>query len=149
MLPFDNLSGDPGRLFQRGIQDETGTRLAKTAELKVISRTSRTFQEFTENLPQIAQQLGVENILEGSVQKPGDQVRVNVQLIHAATDTHPWAETYDRKLTVFCGESEIAKAIAERAEGQKLTGTGTCAGMAGPTENPEAHQLDMKGRYFT
>jgi TolB-like protein/Flp pilus assembly protein TadD len=150
VLPFDNLSGDPeNAYFSEGIQDEILTRLAKTAELKVISRTStQRFKSSPDNLPQIAQQLGVENILEGSVQKPSDQVRVNVQLIHAATDTHLWAETYDRKLTdVFAVESEIAKAIAERLKA-KLTGTAEHVLASRPTENPEAHQLYMKGRYF-
>jgi TolB-like protein len=150
VLPFDNLSRDPeNAYFSEGIQDEILTRLAKTAELKVISRTStQRFKSSPDNLPQIAQQLGVENILEGSVQKPGDQVRVNVQLIHAATDTHLWADTYDRKLTdVFAVESEIAKAVADRLKA-KLTGTAEHVLASRPTENPEAHQLYMKGRYF-
>ena len=150
VLPFDNLSRDPeNAYFSEGIQDEILTRLAKTAEVKVISRTStQRFKSSPDNLPQIAQQLGVENILEGSVQKPSDQVRVNVQLIHAATDTHLWAETYDRKLTdVFAVESEIAKAIAERMKAN-LTGTAEHVLASRPTENPEAHQLYMKGRYF-
>jgi len=150
VLPFDNLSRDPeNAYFSEGIQDEILTRLAKTAELKVISRTStQRFKSSPDNLPQIAQQLGVENILEGSVQKPSDQVRVNVQLIHAATDTHLWAETYDRKLTdVFAVESEIAKAIAERMKAN-LTGTAEHVLASRPTENPEAHQLYLKGRYF-
>jgi len=150
VLPFDNLSRDPeNAYFSEGIQDEILTRLAKTAELKVISRTStQRFKSSPDNLPQIAQQLGVENILEGSVQKPSDQVRVNVQLIHAATDTHLWAETYDRKLTdVFAVESEIAKAVAEKLKA-KLTGTAEHVLASRPTENPEAHQLYMKGRYF-
>src|SRR5436305_1481586 len=150
VLPFDNLSHDPeNAYFSEGIQDEILTRLAKTAELKVISRTStQRFKSSPDNLPQIAQQLGVENILEGSVQKPSDQVRVNVQLIHAATDTHLWAETYDRKLTdVFAVESEIAKAVAEKLKA-KLTGTAEHVLASRPTENPEAHQLYMKGRYF-
>ena len=150
VLPFDNLSRDPeNAYFSEGIQDEILTRLAKIAELKVISRTSaQRFKSSPDNLPQIAQQLGVANVLEGSVQKPGGQVRVNVQLIHAATDTHLWAETYDRKLTdVFAVESEIAKAIAERMKAN-LTGTAEHVLASRPTENPEAHQLYMKGRYF-
>jgi adenylate cyclase len=150
VLPFDNLSRDPeNAYFSEGIQDEILTRLAKIAELKVISRTStQRFKSSPSDLPQIAQQLGVANILEGSVQKPGDQVRVNVQLIHAATDTHLWAETYDRKLTdVFAVESEIAKAVAERLQA-KLTGTAEHVLASRPTENPEAHQLYLKGRYF-
>jgi TolB-like protein/Flp pilus assembly protein TadD/class 3 adenylate cyclase len=150
VLPFDNLSRDPeNAYFSEGIQDEILTRLAKIAELKVISRTStQRFKSSPDDLPQIAQQLGVANILEGSVQKPGDQVRVNVQLIHAATDTHLWADTYDRKLTdVFAVESEIAKAVAERLKA-KLTGTAEHVLASRPTENPEAHQLYLKGRYF-
>src|SRR5438874_9090164 len=150
VLPFDNLSGDPqNAYFSEGIQDEILTRLAKIAELKVISRTStQRFKSSPDNLPQIAQQLGVANVLEGSVQKPGGQVRVNVQLIHAATDTHLWAETYDRKLTdVFAVESEIAKAIAERMKAN-LTGTAEHVLASRQTENPEAHQLYMKGRYL-
>src|SRR6266550_2783727 len=150
VLPFDNLSRDPeNAYFSEGIQDEIVTRLAKIAELKVISRTStQRFKSSPDDLPQIAQQLGVANILEGSVQKPSDQVRVNVQLIHAATDTHLWADTYDRKLTdVFAVESEIAKAVAERLQA-KLTGTAEHVLASRPTENPEAHQLYLKGRYF-
>ena len=150
VMPFDNLSGDPeNAYFSEGIQDEILTRLAKIAELKVISRTStQRFKSSPDDLPQIAQQLGVANILEGSVQKPSDQVRVNVQLIHAATDTHLWADTYDRKLTdVFAVESEIAKAVAERLKA-KLTGTAEHVLASRPTENPEAHQLYLKGRYF-
>ena len=98
--------------FADGIQDEILTRLAKIADLKVISRTStQQYQSKPRNLAEIAKQLGVANILEGSVQKAADQVRVNVQLINAQTDSHLWAETYDRKLTdIFGVESEIAKA---------------------------------------
>ena len=150
VLPFDNLSRDPeNAYFSEGIQDEILTRLAKIAELKVISRTStQRFKSSPGDLPQIAQQLGVANILEGSVQKPSDQVRVNVQLIHAPTDTHLWAETYDRKLTdVFAVESEIARAVAERLQA-KLTGSAEHVLASRPTENPEAHQLYLKGRYF-
>jgi TolB-like protein/Flp pilus assembly protein TadD len=150
VLPFDNLSRDPeNAFFSEGIQDEILTRLAKIAELKVISRTStQRFKSSPGDLPQIAQQLGVANILEGSVQKPSDQVRVSVQLIHAATDTHLWAETYDRKLTdVFAVESDIARAVAERLRA-KLTGSAEHVLASRPTENPEAHQLYLKGRYF-
>jgi TolB-like protein/Flp pilus assembly protein TadD len=150
VLPFDNLSRDPeNAYFSEGIQDEILTRLAKIAELKVISRTStQRFKSAPGDLRQIGQQLGVANILEGSVQKPSDQVRVNVQLIHAATDTHLWAETYDRKLTdVFAVESEIAKAIAERLQA-KLTGSAEHVLASRPTENPKAHELYLKGRYF-
>ena len=118
VLPFDNLSRDPDNAyFTEGVQDEILTRLAKVADLKVISRTStQRFKSAPENLPQIAKQLGVTNILEGSVQKVADRVRVNVQLINALTDEHLWADTYDRKLTdIFAVESEIAQAVAASA----------------------------------
>ncbi len=150
VLPFENLSHDPeNAYFSEGIQDEILTRLAKIADLKVISRTStERFKNSPDNLPQIAKQLGVANILEGSVQKPSDQVRVNVQLIHAASDTHLWAETYDRKLTdVFAVESEIAKSVAGTLKA-KLTGSAAHVLASRPTENPEAHELYMKGRHF-
>jgi len=150
VLPFDNLSRDPeNAYFSDGIQDEILTRLAKIAELKVISRTStERFKSAPGDLREIAQKLGVANILEGSVQKPSDQVRVNVQLIHAASDTHLWAETYDRKLTdVFAVESDIAKSVTEKLQA-KLTDSAEHVLASRPTENPEAHQLYLKGRYF-
>src|SRR3989475_6062271 len=150
VLPFDNLSGDPqNAYFSEGVQDEILTRLAKIAELKVISRTStQRFKSAPNDLRQIAQQLGVANILEGSVQKANDQVRVNVQLINALTDAHLWAETYDRKLTdIFAVESEIARALVDALQA-KLTGTAEHVLASRPTENPEAHQLYLKGRVF-
>jgi len=116
VLPFENLSEDKANAyFAEGIQDEIVTRLAKIADLKVISRTStQQYQSKPGNLSEIAKQLGVANILEGSVQKAGDQVRVNVQLIQVANNAHLWADTYDRKLVdIFVVESEVAKAIAE------------------------------------
>src|SRR5439155_14020112 len=125
VLPFDNLSRDPeNAYFSEGIQDEILTRLAKIADLKVISRTStRHFKSSPDNLPQIAQHLGVANILEGSVQRVADQVHVNVQMIKAATDTHLWAEAYDRKLSdIFAAEADIAKTIADTLQA-KLTGS--------------------------
>src|SRR5205807_3029526 len=125
VLPFDNLSRDPDNAyFAEGVQDEILTRLAKVADLKVISRTStQHFKSAPENLPEIAKQLGVAHILEGSVQKSGEQVRVNVQLINALTDAHLWGDTYDRKLTdIFAVESEIAKTIAETLQA-RLTGS--------------------------
>ena len=125
VLPFDNLSRDPDNAyFCEGVQDEILTRLARVADLKVISRTStQHFKSTPENLPQIAKQLGVAHILEGSVQKAGGQVRVNVQLINAMTDAHLWADTYDRKLTdIFAVESDIAKTIAETLQA-KITGS--------------------------
>jgi len=150
VLPFENLSRDPDNaFFASGIQEEILTRLAKISALKVISRTStQQYQSKPGNLPQIAQQLGVANILEGSVQKSADQVRVNVQLINAMTDAHLWADTFDRKLTdIFQIESEIAKTIADTLQA-KLTGSEQHAIAAQPTQNTEAHQLYLKGRYF-
>ena len=150
VLPFENLSDEKSNAyFAEGVQDEILTRLGKVADLKVISRTStQHFKSSPENLPQIAKQLGVVHILEGSVQKAADQVRVNVQLINALTDAHLWADTYDRKLTdIFAVESEIAKTIAETLQA-KLTGSEQHAIAARPTENTEAHQLYLKGRFF-
>jgi TolB-like protein/Tfp pilus assembly protein PilF len=150
VLPFDNLSRDPDNAyFAEGVQDEILTRLAKVADLKVISRTStQHFKSTPENLPQIAKQLGVTNILEGSVQKAKDQVRVNVQLINALTDAHLWAEIYDRKLTdIFSVESDIAKTIADTLQA-KLTGSEQTAMSKKPTENSAAYELYLKGRFF-
>ena len=150
VLPFDNLSEEKGNAyFAEGVQDEILTRLAKVADLKVISRTStQRFKSAPENLPEIAQQLGVAHILEGSVQKSNDQVRVNVQLIKAATDAHLWADTYDRKLNdIFAVESEIAKTIAETLQA-KLTGLEKIQLAKKPTANPEAYELYLKGRFF-
>jgi TolB-like protein/Tfp pilus assembly protein PilF len=150
VLPFDNLSHDPDNAyFCEGVQDEILTRLAKVADLKVISRTStQHFKSTPDNLPQIAKQLGVAHILEGSVQKASDQVRVNVQLINAMTDAHLWADTYDRKLTdIFAVESEIAKTIAETLQA-RLTGSEKSSIAKRPTVNPEAYELYLKGRFF-
>src|SRR5213594_2517172 len=150
VLPFDNLSRDPDNAyFAEGVQDEILTRLAKVADLKVISRTStQHFKSAPENLRDIAKQLGVTNILEGSVQKAADQVRVNVQLINAMTDAHVWADTYDRKLTdIFAVESEIAKTIAETLQA-RLTRSEKSSIAKAPTVNPEAYELYLKGRFF-
>jgi TolB-like protein/Flp pilus assembly protein TadD len=150
VLPFDNLSRDPDNAyFCEGVQDEILTRLAKVADLKVISRTStQQFKSAPKNIPEIAKKLGVMHILEGSVQKAGGQVRVNVQLINAMTDAHLWADTFDRNLTdIFAVESEIAKAIAEVLQA-KLTGSEKTAMSNRPTENPEAYELYLKGRFF-
>ncbi|PYL81031.1 MAG: hypothetical protein DMF23_15140, partial [Verrucomicrobia bacterium] len=117
VLPFENLSSDKeNAYFVEGIQDEILTRLSKIADLKVISRTStQHYKSAPENLREIAKQLGVAHILEGSVQKSADAVRVNVQLIKAATDSHLWSDTFDRKLTdIFSVESEVSKAIADQ-----------------------------------
>ena len=147
VLPFENLSPDPNNAyFADGIQDEILTRLAKIADLKVISRAStQQYQSKPRNLAQIAKQLGVANILEGSVQKAADQVRVNVQLINAQTDSHLWADTYDRKLTDILGvESEIAKRIAESLQA-KLTGREEQALAVTPTDNPKAYDAYLHG----
>jgi len=149
-LPFDNLSRDPDNaFFAEGVQDEILTRLAKVADLKVIARTStQKFKSAPENLPDIARQLGVMNILEGSVQKAGDQVRVNVQLINALTNAHLWAEIYDRKLTdIFSVESDVAKTIADALQA-KLSGSEKEAMSKKPTANSEAYELYLKGRFF-
>ena len=147
MLPFENLSQDPNNAyFAEGIHEEILTRLASIAGLKVISRTStQQYQSKPKNLREIAKQLGVANILEGSVQKAADQVRVNVQLINAQTDSHLWADTYDRKLTdIFGVESEIAKGIAASLQA-KLTGREEQALAVKPTNNPEAYDAYLRG----
>ena len=151
VLPFGNLSGDPANAyFAEGIQDEILTRLAKIADLKVISRTStQHYKSAPENLSEIARQLGVAHILEGSVQKSGDAVRVNVQLIKAANDSHLWADTFDRKLTdVFAVESEVAKAIADQLRA-KLTGQEEQVITAKPTDNAEAYDAYLRGLAYT
>jgi TolB-like protein/Flp pilus assembly protein TadD len=150
VLPFENLSGDANNAyFTEGIQEEILTRLAKITDLKVISRTStQRYQSKPGDLTEIAKQLGVANILEGSVQKAADQVRVNVQLINAQTDSHLWAETYDRTLTDLFGvESEIAKRIAESLQA-KLTGREEQALAVKPTNNPEAYDAYLRGLAF-
>ena len=150
VLPFENLSRDADNgYFAEGIQEEILTRLAKIGDLKVISRTStQRYQNKPRDLVEIAKQLGVATILEGSVQKAGDQVRVNVQLINAQTDSHLWADTYDRKLTdIFGVESDIAKRIAESLQA-KLTGREEQALAVKPTNNPEAYDAYLRGLAF-
>jgi serine/threonine protein kinase/Tfp pilus assembly protein PilF len=151
VLPFENRSEDKANAyFADGIQDEILTRLSKIADLKVISRTStQHYKSAPENLPEIARQLGVAHILEGSVQKSGDSVRVNVQLIKAADDSHLWADTYDRRVTdIFSVESEVAKAIAEQLRA-KLTGQEEQVIAAKPTDNPEAYGAYLRGLAYT
>jgi TolB-like protein/Flp pilus assembly protein TadD len=151
VLPFENLSRDPDNAyFAVGIQEQILTRLASIAGLKVISRTStQHYQNKPRNLGEIAKQLGVVNILEGSVQKAADQVRVNVQLVNAQTDSHLWADTYDRKLTdIFSVESEIAKRIAESLRA-RLTGREEQALALEPTNNPDAYDAYLRGVSFT
>src|SRR5213596_1329094 len=151
VMPFDNRSRDPDNAyFADSIQDEILTRLSKIADLKVISRTStQHYKSAPENLPQIAKELGVAHILEGSVQKSGDAVRVNVQLIKAANDSHLWADTLDRKLTdIFSVESEVAKAIAEQLRAH-LTDREEQVIAARPTDNPEAYDAYLRGLAYT
>ena len=150
VLPFENRSEDKANAyFADGIQDEIVTRLAKIADLRVISRTSTLqYQSKPADLREIAKQLGVANILEGSVQKVADQVRVNVQLINAQTDSHLWAQTYDQKLTdIFGVESEIAKRIAEALQAT-LTGSEEQALAVKSTSNPEAYDAYLRGLVF-
>src|SRR6202040_2030578 len=151
VLPFENLSRDPDNAyFADGIQDEILTRLSKIADLKVISHAStQHYKSAPENLPEIAKQLGVAHILEGSVQKSGDAVRVNVQLIKAANDSHLWADTFDRRLTdIFSVESEVAKAIADQLRAH-LIGREEQALAVKPTENPEAYDAYLRGLAYT
>jgi TolB-like protein/Tfp pilus assembly protein PilF len=151
VLPFESLSEDRSNAyFADGIQDEILTRLSKIADLKVISRTStQHYKSAPENLREIGSQLGVANIVEGSVQKSGDAVRVNVQLIKAANDSHLWADTFDRKLTdIFSVESEVAKAIADQLRAH-LTGREEQVLAARPTNNPEAYDAYLRGLAYT
>jgi len=151
VLPFENRSEDKANAyFADGIQDEILTRLSKIADLKVISRTStQHYKSAPENLPEIARQLGVAHIVEGSVQRSGDAVRVNVQLIKAANDSHLWADTFDRKLTdIFSVESEVAKAIADQLQA-KLTGREEEVIANKPTDNPEAYDAYLRGLAYT
>jgi TolB-like protein len=150
VLPFENLSRDPDNAyFAEGMQDEILARLSKIADLKVISRTStQKYKSTPDNLREIAKQLGVANVLEGSVQKVNDQVRVNVQLINALHDAHLWGDIYDRKLTdIFAVESDIATTIADTLQA-KLTGAEESLIAKHPTESAEAHELYLKGRFF-
>src|SRR6185312_15249463 len=150
VLPFQNLSSDPDNAyFGDGIQEELLTRLTKIGDLKVISRTStQGYQSEPGNLAEIAKQLGVANILEGSVQKAGDQVRVNVHLVNAQIGSQLWADTYDRKLSdIFSVESEIAKGIAESLQA-KLTGREEQVLAVKPTNNPQAYDAYLRGLSF-
>jgi TolB-like protein/Tfp pilus assembly protein PilF len=147
VLPFENLSDDKSNAyFAEGIQDEILTRLSKIAALKVISRTStQKYKSAPDNLREVGQQLGVANLLEGSVQKAGNAVHINVQLIKAATDEHLWAESYNRKLDdVFAVEGEVAGAIADQLNA-KITGAEKRELAARPTNNPEAYTAYLRG----
>src|SRR2546428_4501944 len=151
VLPFENRSEDKANAyFADGIQDEILMRLSKIADLKVISRTStQHYKSAPENLPEIGKLLGVAHILEGSVQKSADTVRVNVQLIKAANDSHLWADTFDRKLTdIFSVESEVAKAIADQLR-VHLTGQEEQVIAAKPTDNVEAYDAYLRGLAYS
>src|SRR6266567_9062928 len=151
VMPFENLSRDPDNAyFADGIQDEILTRLSKIADLKVISRTStQQYQSKPGNLSEIARQLGVAHILEGSVQKAGNAVHINVQLIKAPTDAHLWGESYDRELqNIFGVEGEVAKAIADQLRA-KLTGQEEQVIAAKPTDNPESYDAYLRGLAYT
>ncbi len=150
VLPFENLSSDKDNAyFAEGIQDEILTRLAKVGALKVISRTSTAhYASSPQNLPEIARQLGVANILEGSVQKAANAVHINVQLIRAATDEHLWAESYNRELqNIFSVEGEVAGAIADQLKA-KITGSEKESLKARPTSNPQAYDAYLHGLAF-
>ena len=151
VLPFKNLSGNADNAyFADGIQDEILTRLSKIADLKVISRTStQQYKSAPGNLPQIAKQLGVAYVLEGSVQKSAETVRVNVQLIKATTDSHVWSDTFDRELTdILSVESEVARSIADQLQA-KLTSQEEQVIAAKPTDNPEAYDAYLRGLAYT
>ncbi len=151
VLPFENLSSDKANAyFAAGVQDEILTRLSKIADLKVISRTStQNYKSAPRNLPEIARQLGVAHILEGSVQKQGDRVRINVQLIKAATDSHLWAEVFNRKLDdIFAVEGDVARAIADQLRAQ-LSGREEHLIVSKPTENPDAYDAYLRGLAYT
>jgi TolB-like protein len=150
VLPFENRSEDKSNAyFADGVQDEILTRLSKIGDLKVISRTStRRYKSAPENLSEIGKQLGVANLLEGSVQKTKDEVRVNVQLIRAANDSHLWAETFDRKLTdIFAVETEVAATIADKLQAA-LTGSEQRALASKPTANLDAYDAYLHGLDF-
>src|SRR6476660_1060305 len=150
VLPFENLSDDKSNAyFAEGIQDEILTRLSKIAALKVISRTStQKYKSAPDNLREVGQQLGVANLLEGSVQKAGNAVHINVQLIKAVTDEHLWAESYDRELqNIFSVEGEVAGAIADQLNA-KLSGKEKRELGARPTKNPDAYDAYLRGLAF-
>src|SRR5437899_3898600 len=149
VLPFDNLSRDPDNAyFSDGIQDEILTKLAGIGDLKVISRKSTAkYKSTPEDLKTVARELGVATVLEGSVQRAGDKVRVNVQLLDARVDTHLWAKSYDRDLKdVFTVESEVAQEIADTLRA-KLSPSQSDALAAAPTRDTEAYDLFLKGEY--
>src|SRR6266513_1793312 len=150
VLPFENLSSDKeNAFFAQGIQDEIITTLSKISGLRVISRTSTArYNSAPENLPEIARDLRVSHILEGSVQKAGDRVHINVQLIQAETDVHLWAQSYDRQLIdVFAVEAEVAKRIAD-ALSTTLSPQEKARVETKPTDNADAYVLYLRGREY-
>ncbi|MDH4019515.1 MAG: winged helix-turn-helix domain-containing protein, partial [Xanthomonadales bacterium] len=152
VLPFENRSSsEEDRFFTDGMHDDLLAAIAKVGSMKVISRTSvMEYRDTTKKIPQIAQELGVEHILEGGIQRSGNQVRINVQLIDAATDEHLWAEIYDRELTaanLFAVQSEITKKIADALQAE-LTTDEQRRIDARPTDNLQAYELYLRGRYL-
>jgi TolB-like protein len=150
VLPFENLSRDPDNaFFASGIQDEILTALAKISGLKVISRKSTArYDSSPEDLPEIARQLGVAHILEGSVQKAADKVHINLQLIRAASDAHVWAQTYDRSLAdIFAVEAEVARSVAQELQA-KLTPEEKARVETKPTENSDAYVLYLRANEY-
>src|SRR6184192_1176097 len=150
VLPFENLSSDKeNAFFAQGIQDEIITTLSKISGLRVISRTSTArYNSAPENLPEIARQLRVSNMLEGSVQKVGDRVHINVQLIQADTDAHLWAQSYDRQLTdIFSVEAEVAKSIADSLQAT-LSPQEKARVETKPTTNADAYVIYLRGREY-
>ena len=150
VLPFDNRSNrEEDQFFTDGIHDDLLTTIAKIGSMKVISRTSvMEYKDTIKKLPQIAKELGVANILEGGIQRSGNHVRINVQLIDAATDEHLWAEIYDRELTaenLFAVQSEITKKIADALQAELSTDEQRRID-ARPTDNLQAYEAYMRGR---
>jgi serine/threonine protein kinase/Tfp pilus assembly protein PilF len=149
VLPFENLSEEKGNAyFAEGIKNEILTKLATVRDLKVISRTSTAkYQSKPDNLKTVAQELGVSTILEGAVQKAGDKVRVNVQLIDARADRHLWAKSYDRDLKDVLGvESEVSEQIAEALQA-KLSPSESHVLASTRTHDTEAYDLFLRGEY--
>jgi serine/threonine-protein kinase len=149
VLPFENLSRDPDNAyFAEGIKDEILTKLATVHDLKVISRTSTAnYQSKPDNLKRVAQELGVSTVLEGAVQKAGDKVRVNVQLIDALADTHLWAKSYDRDLKDVLGvESEVSQEIVDALQA-KLSPSESHVLASVRTRDAEAYDLFLRGEY--
>jgi len=150
VLPFENLSSDKeNAFFAQGIQDEIITTLSRISGLRVISRTSTArYSSAPENLPEIARQLRVSNVLEGSVQKAGDRVHINVQLIQADNDAHLWAQSYDRQLIdIFGVEAEVAKSIADSLQAT-LSPQEKARVETKPTTNADAYVLYLRGRDY-